>query len=287
MKKVLIAVVMLFTLSGCSLFQTEFERAIINFETVESVRLDITINNIPYIDTMNIVELIDGHLSKTWLFMKGYISPQTILYENEGTFYQIIDHDGESIGVPVVFEEDLYKETIDSCLDDLKEFDPKDFKKGDDDFYTSETEFENITLLKIKVEDDYITQVRFRMVVEGITVRVVIDLSGFNATEFDVPEFRCLDEFEAAVYNMEQRGFTYNRGATQITFKNPSLVITYSLERKTFSIWRQYDSQSCSLNPKTESGLTEEEFKEKRIYSFINYKTYLDLMEVSEHTPVN
>lgn len=279
MKK-LIIIVMLFVLSGCTLFQSELEKAITNLEKAESYRMDITLSDIPLFGSVTVVGLTDGDYQKISTSMSLFGASDTITFEKDGIKYEISEYNDEYIAV-VSNETEDSDDGLLSGTSDFINFDPKDFTKDDDGYYTSLKNYDEVIDLKIKVENNYITEAQFRMESEGMTVSVLIEFSGFNSTEIEIPEFRYLDEFETAVYNLEQQGYTYSREGNILTFNYMGTTITYSAVSKMFNISNWF-SQESSFNSTTESNLSESEF-ETRVYAdYIDYDTYLELIKVSK-----
>lgn len=205
MKKLYLALMLVLALglSSCDGGASEIEKSLSNMETVDSYRLDMTMEDIPLFGTMTAYILVDGDYMYTSFFgfdMYGFTS--------EGTEYALVEIDDEYFAMETLdasglgeFENDIFKD-----------FSAEDFVKDDEGYYVASVDYGNMANVKIKIIDNYLSELTAEVSMEDSedVVTVTFEFSNYNETTIDFPEYTMMDSIQSIIYSMvEEDGYDY------------------------------------------------------------------------------
>jgi hypothetical protein len=202
MKKVLMIITLFFTiiLSGCQLIGlSKIAIASNNMEELDSYRMDLEID-VTNIMTITGTASVDGDYTE--MVMDG---ETTSMFEKNGSVYTI---DRNWLGLPVLVEEEDEEE--EENYDDFSLYKDYDFEQ-DGEYYvltdgTSDL-FEDMETLKIRIENNYITEMILEGVLETYEMVLTITFSEFNNVELTPPLYVSEETIMHLEERMEELGF--------------------------------------------------------------------------------
>ncbi len=206
MKKLLLIVtgIAVFLLSGCSMFSSEFEKAVDNMNNLDSMTMRMTIDDVLGTGDIITTYKIDGN--KIYNREDG---------ENFYAYYE-----GDKIYMVEDFMDGTYAfEVQESYIEDrgpYTEFGKlyeDDFEINDEGFYVLTKSIEGLEdteNFRIKIEDEYITELRFEITVFTITIDYLVEFFNFDDTEINLPEFEIPSDLIMAHKGMSNLGYLYN-----------------------------------------------------------------------------
>ena len=164
--------------------QTEFEIALTNMESVESYRIDTIMENMPLFGTVIGYTLVEGNNTFT-LF--GIYEEYSFTLEGQRYYLEMVD--GE------YYASNLYLEPGDEVFgaNIYEDFNSENFTKDEDGYYSSNIDYYEMTNVRVKIENDYISELIAVVNMEENIMNLTFTFSGYNVTEIDFPEYQMLE----------------------------------------------------------------------------------------------
>ncbi len=225
MKKILLVIIAAATLilSGCDQFFSELEITFFNMKRIAYIQMDITMDDIPDEEPINLIIKTDG-------------------------FHQITETSDEIAYTYLDYRKDVYELTLiddqyySYKLDKLGAYDldintimeifllaPQDFKKDDDGFYRPTVILYDFTDLEFKVSDGYITEMNFKLNTNDDLISMSILFSDVNAYELAFPEYTQFTPLEQAAYFLDITGHTIQTYELGFDITVNDLTLSYTL----------------------------------------------------------
>ena len=172
MKKLtaLLVVVMSILLSGCELLgMSELAVALRNMDKLDSYRMDM---DYYYQDQ----KLMSSYAKVAANYQQIHIEGEVIsIYEIDGDYYTVEDY----MGFPVLMLDEEYGDDEED-YDDFNLLLDADFEEDGDYYVLSGDLFEDVSEIRIKVEDRYVIEMQFDIYLDGLDLEVVIEFSDFD-----------------------------------------------------------------------------------------------------------
>jgi len=190
MKKIIVVMfALLFLLSGCNGKENKLEIALKNLEDADSLRIDMTMYDLPFFGTMSLVMKNDGDLR----FSSNPLGDPTYSKIVDGEEYEYILSSENVLVLSDTPEEAEDDSSSDSFTDQLK---AEDFSEVDgvwvyngDNIYLDEEETEYMTDIEITLNSDgEFGTMTFVIYTDEMSTDVELTVSGINETNIVVPE---------------------------------------------------------------------------------------------------
>ena len=202
MKKLLVILTVLLTtvLSGCELIGlSKIAIASNNMDKLDSYQMDMDVE-VTNLGTLSGVAYVDGNYTE--MTMEGFTME---MFEIDGNIYTIeID---EFLKLPILVRDEEQEE---EDYDDFSIYEDFDFEQ-DGDYYVltdgASDLFEDVETLRIKIEDDYITEMIMEGTMESYEMVFTITFSEFDEIELDPPFYVTEEEITDLHERAEQLGF--------------------------------------------------------------------------------
>lgn len=172
MKKMtaLLVVVLTLLLSGCQLLGlSDLAIALRNMDKLDSYKMDM---DYYYQDT----KILYSYAYVAANYQELHIGNETIsMYEIDGEMYTVTNY----MGFPVLeLDEDLASD--EEGYDDFNLLLDADFEEDGDYYVLTGDLFEDVSEIRIKVEDKHVTEMRLMAYIDGLDLEIVIEFSKFN-----------------------------------------------------------------------------------------------------------
>lgn len=205
-----ICIVLLLGLGGCN-SQSEFEKAMINLNEVESVQIDLTVSMMGIRVDSEVI--VNGDYTKTTI-----IGETMYNYYSGDSYYDFIEYPAAW----VLIESQLDMDDIDfSELSSGAEFQEADFEL-EDEWYVYQIEDEDFPGLKIKIVDDFVTEMYMALEDEGLDIEMTFEFSNYNNASFNLPEnIMSAETYQGYLNQFVEAGMDFDIHPDYITFACP------------------------------------------------------------------
>ncbi|QMS85132.1 hypothetical protein [Candidatus Xianfuyuplasma coldseepsis] len=222
---------LLFVLSSCQSDEKKFDEAIENTENLTSARVDFSMDNVPIFGSIAGYMLYSGDQYYT-----SFFGEQSYELEIDGVTYELVEFDDVYYAKEV--EEDI--EDILGEEDDFtsmyEDFNSENFVLGDDGYYVSTESYDDMTDIKVKIEDGYIIEIMATVDSEGFVMDLTMELSGFNETTIDFPEYEMMNDHILVISSLVDEGYEYQSSDVLIRFESWNEDIDYWIGADHFEI---------------------------------------------------
>ena len=221
---VLISVIPLLT--SCTSDEQLFSDAVSNMETVDNMRIFITIKNVPLLNTVTSTIAIDGDRSRTII-----LGDETFRFSEDGIPYVLKEHNE----IYYRFKEDEVS-FQDVGYSGFSAFLYSDFVKIRKGVYETEKTIDNMSNVRIEIDDGYITELSFDIPGDTYTLSLEFDYFEFGEAYINLPEYIILEGLDYALFEFSSRGYAYYNDSGVFTIHKHPLEITLKSEDSHFLI---------------------------------------------------
>ncbi|MBN2541113.1 MAG: hypothetical protein JXB08_06275 [Bacilli bacterium] len=222
MKKIIALLGLLFVVSlvGCDLGQSEFDKAIEQLQTMESVTIEMTTSIPTYEFEIVANMLIDGNYSAITIDEET-----TYEFVEDDKYYTLEDFGTNYLPKEIQFEDALGFSALDfnSDADTMIE---DDFELIDG-WYVYSLDDPDFDELKILIADDSVQSMFFASEEDGLRVEITLDFSNFNETSVNLPgNIIILSQFNDLKDQLIEMGFDFEIQPLYSEFVHGNTVIS-------------------------------------------------------------
>jgi len=214
----LFMVLLVVMLSSCSLFLNEFDEALVNMSKLDSFRMNMTMENVPFFGTVTGYSNIDG--DNMYLNLLGI---EQYSFVEDGTTYELIE-DEDAFYAVKVFDEDDFQ--LDASV--YKNFTSDNFIFNDEGYYEAIEDYDDFTELTVYLEDGYISEIHMYVDTDGYLMELTLEFSQYDDITVVLPDYEMMSTIDSAIYYLEQDGFVFTDLENGFMFESWFISIFYT-----------------------------------------------------------